>query len=60
MTEEKKETNPCVLIAASIGGLCVGAIAVISIFVPSQIEVAAWITGALSIMGIALGYLSTK
>ena len=60
MTEEKKNPNSCVSIAAVVGGLGIGAIAIIGVFAPDQMGVAAWVVGALALMGMVLGYLSTK
>lgn len=60
MTTDKKNPNPCVTIATTVGALCVGAVAIIGVFAPDQMEVAAWVVGALALMGAILGYLSNK
>lgn len=47
-------------IAAIIGVACVGIVALIAIFTPENMDVAGWTVGALSLMGLGLGYLSSK
>ena len=55
-----KENNSYIGIAGIIGGACLGVIALIGIFSPEHMTIAPWTVGALSIMGLGLGYLSSK
>ena len=60
MNESKSQAPAAIGITAIVGGISLGAIAVIAIFSPENLSVAPWIVGGLSMMGIALGYFSLK
>lgn len=55
-----KENNSYIGIATIVGGVCLGVIALTAIFSPEHMTTAPWTVGALSIMGLGLGYLSSK
>ena len=56
-----KERNAALLgIAAIIGGVSLVMVTLIAIFSPSSLSVAPWIVGGLTVLGIALGYFSSK
>jgi len=60
MSDDKTPVNPFIGIAGSIGGISVGVVALVAIFATDHMAAAAWIVGALAIMGIALGYFASK
>ncbi len=47
-------------IAGTVGGISIGAIAVIAIFASDSIWIAAPVVASLAILGIALGYFNYK
>lgn len=55
-----KENNSYIGIATIVGGVCLGVTALIAIFSPEHMTIAPWILGPLAIMGLGLGYLSSK
>ena len=58
--EETKQSNTYVGIAGTIGGISVAIVAVIAIFSAKNLYIAAWIVGALALMGIVLGAFASK
>ena len=60
MTNNNLSNNPFIVIAAIVGGMCLGAIVLVGVFSPDKMAIAAWIVAALSLMGTALGYFSRK
>jgi len=58
MAEQK--SNPAVAIAGVIGGISLSIVVVILVFSREQLPVAAWIVGALAVMGIGLGFFASK
>lgn len=58
MPEQK--SNPAVAIAGVIGGISLSIVAVILVFSREQLAIAAWIVGALAVMGIGLGFFATR
>jgi len=49
-----------VAIAGSIGGISIPIVALIAIFAKEQLAIAAWIVGALAVMGVILGAMALK
>ncbi|HUW33847.1 MAG TPA: hypothetical protein VM223_19740 [Planctomycetota bacterium] len=47
-------------IAGSIGGISIPIVALIAIFAKEQLAIAAWIVGALAVMGVILGAMALK
>ncbi|WP_309025994.1 hypothetical protein [Pelagicoccus enzymogenes] len=60
MTESMNHQKACVGIAAIVSGVSVGIVALFAIFAPVSLPAAGWIVAPLSLMGIGLGFLSTK
>jgi Zn-dependent protease len=58
MPEQK--SNPAVAIAGVIGGISLSIVVVVLVFAREQLPVAAWIVGALAVMGIGLGFFATR
>jgi len=56
----KKEENVFSKITKTIMQLCVAIVAIVAVFSPENAWVLGPIIGALSIMGIALGYFASK
>ena len=57
---EKKQKNPFVSIASSIGLIAIPIVAFIAIFAQDQLMVAVWIVGMLAGMGVILGAMALK
>ncbi|MDO8587193.1 MAG: hypothetical protein Q7T82_09150 [Armatimonadota bacterium] len=55
-----KQPNPFVGMAATIGGISVAVVAIIAIFAKEQLAIAAWVVGALALMGVFLGAMAAK
>lgn len=60
MNNEIDTSKACVGIAALIGGISVGIVALVTIFSPEQLAVAGWLVASLCLMGSALGYFTTR
>jgi hypothetical protein len=58
MSEEKG--TPFVGIAGTIGGISLAIVAILAVLAREHLMVAAWVVGALAIMGIFLGFSATK
>ena len=56
----KKDTNLFVAIAAKIGSLCVGVVALFLIFSPQNISSIGWVIVPMCALGIGLGYFAGK
>ena len=54
------QTNPLVGIAGTIGGISIAIVTILAIFAKDQLYVAAWVVGALAIMGAVLGLVAHK
>lgn len=53
------QSRVLIAIAAIIGGISVSAIVLVGIFSPTSMVIVPWLVGALSALGIALGYFAT-
>jgi hypothetical protein len=51
---------PFVGIAGVIGGISIAIVTVIAVLARDQLAIAAWIVGALAIMGIGLGFFASR
>ena len=56
----KQKSNPVVGIASVIGGISLCIVAVVAVLAKDQLVIAAWIVGALAVMGIGLGFFASK
>ena len=55
-----KKGNPFVGIAASLGGMSVGIVAILAVLARDQLMIAVWIVCAFTILGIGLGAMAWK
>ncbi len=60
MSEERDRGNPLVALAGVVCGMSALIVTILAIFAKDQLNMAPWIVGALAVMGIALGVLTTK
>jgi hypothetical protein len=58
MSEDKG--TPFVGIAGTIGGISVAIVTILAVLAKEHLMVAAWVVGALAIMGMYLGYAAAK
>lgn len=55
----RMEKTVHIAIAAIIGGISLSSIVLVGIFAPTSMSIVPWIVGALSGLGIALGYFAS-
>ena len=58
MSEEKG--SPFVGIAGTIGGVSLVVVTILAVLAKEQLMVAAWVVGALVVLGIFLGFAASK
>jgi hypothetical protein len=57
---EEQKGNPYVGIAGVIGGISLSIVVIVVVISRDQLPVAAWIVGALAVMGIGLGFFASR
>jgi len=60
MNNHTDSLKTCAGITAITGAISLSVVALIALFAPQQLTVAAWIVASLCLMGTTLGYLATR